>query len=56
MTGDATVPLDYQKNVVEFLEREGKAVETVEFETGYCPNLTATQEVVDAVIKFISLS
>lgn len=53
-TGDATVPLDYQKNVVEFLEREGKTVETFELETGHCPNLTATHDVVDAVIKFTS--
>lgn len=50
---DATVSVNYQKNVVELLEKEGKAVETVELKTGHCPNLTATQ-VVDAVIKFTS--
>jgi pimeloyl-ACP methyl ester carboxylesterase len=53
-TGDATVPADYQKNIVELLEKEGKTVETVELETGHCPNLTATHKVVDAVIKFTS--
>ncbi|KAI3401209.1 hypothetical protein diail_11915 [Diaporthe ilicicola] len=52
--GDATVPVDYQRNVVEFLEKQGKTVETVELETGHCPNLTATQGVVDAVIEFTS--
>lgn len=52
--GDVTVPVDYQKNVVEFLEKEGKIVETVELQTGHSPNLTATQQVVDAVVKFTS--
>ncbi|KAL1851396.1 hypothetical protein Daus18300_012578 [Diaporthe australafricana] len=52
--GDVTVPVDYQKNMVEFVEKEGKTVETIELATGHSPNLTATQEVVDAVIKFTS--
>ncbi|KAG8158069.1 hypothetical protein KVR01_011830 [Diaporthe batatas] len=47
--GDVTVPVDYQKNMVEHLEKEGKTVETVELQTGHSPSLTATQEVVDAV-------
>lgn len=53
-TGDLTVPVDYQKSMVSLMEKEGKVVETVELETGHSPNLTATDEVVDAVVKFTS--
>ncbi|KAL9620511.1 MAG: hypothetical protein Q9160_004980 [Pyrenula sp. 1 TL-2023] len=48
-TGDMTVPLDYQKSMVKGMEEHGKNVETVELETGHCPNLTMTQEVVNFV-------
>ena len=48
-TNDMTIPLDYQKNMVENVRKDGIEVETVEINTGHCPNLTATKEVVDVV-------
>lgn len=53
-TGDVTVSIEYQKSMVDFMVKEGKTVETVALETGHSPNLTATQGVVDAVLKFTS--
>ncbi|KAI3337570.1 alpha/beta-hydrolase [Xylariaceae sp. AK1471] len=50
-TADMTVPFDYQKNFVEGLEKAGRKVRTFELATGHCPNFTATEGVVDAVIK-----
>lgn len=52
--GDLTVPVDYQKSMVGLMEKEGKVVETVELQTGHSPGLTATDEVVHAVVKFTS--
>lgn len=49
---DMTVPFDYQKSFVEAMEKAGRPVETVELSTGHCPNLTATDSVVDAINKF----
>ena len=46
---DMTVPLDYQKSMVEYMQAEGLVVRTVELATGHCPNLTMMQEVVDVV-------
>ena len=46
---DMTVPLDYQKSLVERMQLEGQTVHTVELATGHCPNLTMTQEVVDVI-------
>ena len=46
---DMTVPLDYQKSMVERMQAEGQAVHTFELATGHCPNLTKTEEVVDIV-------
>ena len=46
---DMTVPLDYQKSMVEFMQAEGQMVYTFQLATGHCPNLTMTQEVVDIV-------
>ena len=46
---DMTVPLDYQKSMVEEMRAQGKEVETVELETGHCPNVTMTKEVTDVV-------
>lgn len=51
---DLTVPVDYQKSMIDLMEKEGKAVETVELQAGHSPNLTATDEVVGAVVKFTS--
>ncbi|KAI9149926.1 putative hydrolase R7 [Paramyrothecium foliicola] len=48
-TNDMTVPLDYQKSIVTFLEEQGKDVKTYEINAGHCPNLTATNEVVDII-------
>lgn len=53
-TGDVSVQLPYQRNMVAALEKEGKTVDTVEIDTGHSPHLTATKEVVDAVIRFTS--
>ncbi|KAI6091597.1 Alpha/beta hydrolase fold-1 [Hypoxylon rubiginosum] len=52
--GDLTLPIDYQRNMVQYMEKEGKTVQTVELESGHCPNLTATKAVVDAVVNFTS--
>ena len=46
---DMTVPLDYQKSMVDGMKAEGQEVHTFELETGHCPNLTKTNEVVDIV-------
>jgi pimeloyl-ACP methyl ester carboxylesterase len=52
-TSDMTVPLDYQKSFVEGMEKEGRQVQTFELATGHCPNLTATEGVVDVINKII---
>ena len=48
---DMTVPLDYQKSMVERVQAEGQAVHTVELATGHSPNVTKTQEVVDIITR-----
>ncbi|KAJ8125352.1 hypothetical protein O1611_g8288 [Lasiodiplodia mahajangana] len=53
-TKDMTVPIHYQKNFVENLEKEGRKVRTFELATGHCPNFTATEGVVDAVKQVVS--
>lgn len=53
-TADLTMPFDYQKSIVALMEKEGKTVRTVELDSGHSPNLTATKEVVDAVVSFTS--
>jgi pimeloyl-ACP methyl ester carboxylesterase len=50
-TLDMTLPLDYQKSMVQTLEKEGRKVDTYELQTGHCPNLTATDGVVDVIEK-----
>ena len=52
-SGDMTVPLDYQKSMVDGMRAYGKEVETVELETGHCPNATMTKEVVDFITSFL---
>lgn len=49
-----TVPIHYQRNFVDVLEREGREVQTFELEAGHCPNFTDPQGVVDAVNKVVS--
>lgn len=55
-TKDMTVPLDYQKSMVEEMRKQGREVDVAELETGHCPNLTATTGVVDIVNKVASQS
>lgn len=50
-TADMTVLLDYQKSMVDYLEANGRSVDTFTLETGHCPNPTATAGVVDAITK-----
>ncbi|KAI1108507.1 alpha/beta-hydrolase [Nemania sp. NC0429] len=53
-TLDMTVPLPYQQNMVEGLEKAGRKVQTFELETRHCPNLTATDRVVQILETVIS--
>ncbi|KAI0407965.1 alpha/beta-hydrolase [Xylaria palmicola] len=48
-TADMTVPIAYQKNFVEGLEKAGRKVQTFELPTGHCPNFTATEGVLNAI-------
>ncbi|MCJ1239059.1 hypothetical protein MMC14_007052 [Varicellaria rhodocarpa] len=49
-SGDMTVPLDYQKSMVDGMRAWGKDVGTVELNTGHCAHATMTGEVVDVVL------
>ncbi|CAO2657981.1 Nn.00g072410.m01.CDS01 [Neocucurbitaria sp. VM-36] len=40
-TKDMTIPLDYQKWLVQEMNKEGVAVQTASLESGHCPHLTA---------------
>ena len=51
---DMTVPLDYQKSMVEKMQADGRGVQTVELESGHCPNLTATQGVLDMINRVVA--
>ncbi|KAI4263040.1 MAG: hypothetical protein L6R42_001799 [Xanthoria sp. 1 TBL-2021] len=51
---DMTVPLDYQKSMVDHMKAEGQEVQTFELDTGHCPNLTKTKEVVEIVKEIVS--
>jgi homoserine acetyltransferase len=46
---DMSVPVRYQKSMIEILRAEGREVHVVELDTGHCPNLTATTDVVDII-------
>ncbi|ORY02172.1 hypothetical protein BCR34DRAFT_676276 [Clohesyomyces aquaticus] len=48
-TLDMTLRLGYQTSMVEEMRKQGREVKSVQIETGHCPNLTATGEVVDVV-------
>jgi hypothetical protein len=52
-TEDMTVPFDYQKTFVQGMKEEGLQVPTFELATGHCPNLSATDGVVDAINKLV---
>jgi pimeloyl-ACP methyl ester carboxylesterase len=53
--GDMTIPLDYQKEMVRGMEKEGVEVQTFALGTGHCPGFTATEGVVDAVNRVIGV-
>jgi pimeloyl-ACP methyl ester carboxylesterase len=46
---DSTVPVHYQQSMVDGMRSEGREVKTVQIDTGHSPNLTKTEEVVDAI-------
>lgn len=51
--GDMTVPLEYQRSMVEGMRRAGREVGTFEVATGHCPGFTATGEVVEMIEKIL---
>ncbi|KAI7779318.1 hypothetical protein LA080_000989 [Diaporthe eres] len=51
---DITVPVHYQQHFIEEMDKAGRQVQVFELDTGHCPNLTATDGVVDAVNKVVS--
>ncbi|KAI0122033.1 alpha/beta-hydrolase [Daldinia grandis] len=51
---DTSLPIEYQRSMVQLMENEGKVVETVEFESNHALFLLVTNRVVDTVIKFTS--
>lgn len=53
-TADMMVPLHYQQNVVEGVEKAGVKVQTFELSTGHCPWLSDPKRVVDIVDKVVS--
>lgn len=53
MRSDMTVPLNYQKSMVETMKKEGREVATTELSTGHCPNLTKAKEVADIILKVV---
>ncbi|KAI0389102.1 alpha/beta-hydrolase [Xylariaceae sp. FL0594] len=56
-TKDSTVPIGYQQGFVEKMKQNGRKMEhTIEIASGHCANFTATQEVVDAIVKITSSS
>ncbi|CAN8106196.1 unnamed protein product [Discula destructiva] len=48
-TNDSTVPLAHQQSFVADMEKAGRKVRTFELATGYCPNFTDTDGVVNAI-------
>ncbi|KAJ4366205.1 hypothetical protein N0V83_007841 [Neocucurbitaria cava] len=48
-TKDMTIPLAYQKWLVEEIRKEGVEVQTATVETGHCPNLSAAGEIAGIV-------
>ena len=51
---DVTVPLNFQTSMVEGMRAQGREVKTVELDTGHCPNLTKTKDVVDIVNQVVA--
>ena len=52
-TKDMTVPLDYQKWLVDEMRKEGVQVQTATLETGHCPHFVVPDEVADVVGKVV---
>lgn len=48
-TADMTIPIDYQKNFVDGMEKAGRNVRTFELSSGHSPHITAPQGVVAAI-------
>ena len=46
---DFTVPVHYQQSMVDSLRSQGREVKTFELDAGHAPNLTKTNEVVNAI-------
>ena len=46
---DQMIPYDYQRFMVKTLKSTGIKVETFQMNTGHCPHLTRTRELVDAI-------
>lgn len=53
-SNDMTVPAHFQQHFIDGMEKAGRKVQVFELETGHCPNLTATDGVVNAVNKVTS--
>ncbi|KAK0724015.1 Alpha/beta hydrolase family-domain-containing protein [Apiosordaria backusii] len=53
-TKDNMVPVEYQKSIVRNIEKEGREVKTFVLETGHCPNVTATKELVAVIDRVIA--
>lgn len=51
---DMTVPLECQKSMVDLMRAEGREVQTFELETGHCPNVTKTEEVVEIISEVVA--
>ncbi|KAK4674154.1 hypothetical protein QC763_117940 [Podospora pseudopauciseta] len=52
-TKDNMVPFEYQKSLVANIEKEGREVKTFVLETGHCPNVTATKQLVGVIDEVI---
>lgn len=52
-TEDMSVPLRYQQTIVDYLRAQGRDIKTFEIQSGHCPNLTKTAEVVDAINEVV---
>ncbi|KAJ5094502.1 alpha/beta-hydrolase [Penicillium angulare] len=53
LTADMTVPFVYQKDMVFFLEEQGRSVQTFELETGHCPNITMPEELGEIIERIV---
>ncbi|OOF90331.1 hypothetical protein ASPCADRAFT_59602, partial [Aspergillus carbonarius ITEM 5010] len=51
---DTTVPIDYQKWMVEVMEQEGAKVETIELDSGHSPDFSKPKEVADIVDTLVA--